>query len=711
MLEGMKMKETCTLAKEHLERAANKIELELSKDKGSDEQHIAAVVLLMQEIMLAYRKAFGEQCKLEVLSKKEREVCVFKLRFAGDEYDPCADEGATDLQRLLKYGQDIPEWSYEDGWNVIQISVPRMSSTMSVLRFCLGYAQDDKARLYGAFAVQLVGTGFNIAVSFLVARLIVHYTESAIEQAAMAALAIFACMMIEEFTICLSEWLYNKVSRHVLARIQDDLVYNVLGIQTSSMNAHGNAIFIRRMTDDAETLTNSLTDYADLLIQIAGYIGTLVAVFAVSWELFIYETLMLVVLYFIQTWRSRAMLDCTSRSKVAYERYTNILSEMIQGHNDIRSLHFEGRISQEIDSRVKASNDLKKETLWQRWKYRLTSSSVLNVGDLAFMLLVVLLLSQKMVEPAMAVVLYNYHTRLGNKAVFTVMRFSDFYCQLRLAGSRLRSLIVSREFPKERFGDRHLEQVAGKVEFKHVTFSYPSYSDSLKSGRKVLEDVSFTVEAGQTVAFAGHSGCGKSTIYYLLNKQYTPDAGTVLLDGVNLSELNKESVRGSMAVINQFPYLFNTSIRENLAYVKPDMTEEEMIRVCRACCIHDDVMAMENGYDTVISEGGRDLSGGQRQRLAIARGLLCDARILLLDESTSALDNTTQREVMKAVRELTGKCTVMMIAHRLSTIVNADVIFFVSGGKILACGTHEELMSNCGEYRELYEAEQVAASQ
>ena len=183
MLEGMKMKETCTLAKEHLERAANKIELELSKDKGSDEQHIAAVVLLMQEIMLAYRKAFGEQCKLEVLSKKEREVCVFKLRFAGDEYDPCADEGATDLQRLLKYGQDIPEWSYEDGWNVIQISVPRMSSTMSVLRFCLGYAQDDKARLYGAFAVQLVGTGFNFAVSFLVARLIVHYTESAIEQA------------------------------------------------------------------------------------------------------------------------------------------------------------------------------------------------------------------------------------------------------------------------------------------------------------------------------------------------------------------------------------------------------------------------------------------------------------------------------------------------------------------------------------------------
>jgi len=704
------MEETCALAREHIERVLDRVERDISKEKGADEQHNAAILQLMQEIMLAYRKAFGEQCQLKVKSKKERKVRVFKLSFAGDEYDPCADEGARDLRRLLKYGQDIPRWSYEGGWNVVEVTVPRTSSTLGVLGFCMGYAQGDKARLYGAFAIQLVGTGFNIAVSFLVARLIVHYTNSAIEQAAMAALMIFGCMMIEELTICLSEWLYNKVSRHVLARIQDDLVYNVLAIQTPSMNAHGNAVFIRRMTDDAETLANSLTDYADLLIQIAGYIGTLVAVFAVSWELFIYETLMLAALYFIQTWRSRAMLDCTRRSKVAYERYTNILSEMIQGHNDIRALHFEGRISKEIDSRVKASNEMKKETLWQRWKYRLTSSSVLNIGDLAFMLLVVLMLSQQMVEPAMAVVLYNYHTRLGNKAVFTVMRFSDFYCQLRLAGDRLRSLIVSREFPKERFGDKHLDQVVGKIEFRDVTFSYPAYDDSLKTGKKVLEDVSFTVEAGQTVALAGPSGCGKSTIFYLLNRQYTPDTGAVLLDDIDLVDLDRESARGSMAVINQYPYLFNASIRDNLAYVKPDMTDEEMIQACRSCCIHDDIMAMENGYDTVISEGGRDLSGGQRQRLAIARGLLCNARILMLDESTSALDNTTQREVMKAVRGLTGRCTVLMIAHRLSTIVNADIIFFVSGGRILASGTHEELMATCDEYRELYQAEQVAAT-
>ena len=704
------MGESRALTRENIEQAQDEVRGELAQEKGMTEQRITAIVLLMQELMLVYQDAFGEQSQFKIECRTLRKMRIFRMRFAGDELDPRLAGRAHDLRHLMKYGQDIPRWSYEDGWNVIALIVPRTTTSAGVLSFCLGYARGDKPQLYGAFVVQLLGAAFNIATSFLVAQLIVHYTNSAIEQAAFAALAIFGCMMIEELTICISEWLYNKVSRHVLERIQDDLVDNVLTIQTSSMNTHGNAVFVRRMTDDAETLSTALADYSDLIIQIASYVGTLVAVFAVSWQLFLYEVCMLAVLYFIQKWRARAMIDCTSKAKVAYERYTNILSEMIQGHHDIRALHFEDRISKEIDSRVLVSNSTKKEMLRQRWKYRLTSSSVLNVGDLAFMLLVVVFLAQGMVEPAMAVVLYNYHTRLGNKAVFTVMHFSDFSCELRLAGDRIRSLIVSREFPKERFGDKHLDHVDGKVEFRDVSFAYQGYGGSLKRGKQVLDGVNFTVEAGQTVAFAGHSGCGKSTVFNLLNKQYLPDAGAVLLDDVDIAELDRESARGHMALINQYPYLFNATIRENLAYANPDLTDEQMMEACRACCIHDDIMEMENGYDTMISEGGRDLSGGQRQRLAIARGLLCNARILLLDESTSALDNETQREVLKAVKGMAHDRTVMMIAHRLSTIVNADVIFFIDGGKVLASGTHRELMETCRGYRELYQAEQVEAT-
>ena len=237
------------------------------------------------------------------------------------------------------------------------------------------------------------------------------------------------------------------------------------------------------------------------------------------------------------------------------------------------------------------------------------------------------------------------------------------------------------------------------LDVRHLQVYFP-----IKSGllRKVVghvhavEDVSFTVEAGQTVAFAGHSGCGKSTIFNLLNKQYTPDGGEILLDDVSLSELDSDSARGHMALINQYPYLFNATIRVNLAYVKPDVTDEELVRVCQACCIHDDIMSLENGYDTMISEGGRDLSGGQRQRLAIARGLLCDARILLMDESTSALDAVTEHTIMENIKA--RKITTIIVAHRLSTVRDCDRIIVLSGGKIVEQGTHDELMRRQGSY-------------
>lgn len=704
------MKESSALSTENAEHILDMVKDEICKDKGTSEQRTTSLLLLMQEIMAVYRKAFGEQCPFEIKSYTTRTVRIFRLRFFGDELDPCFDGRAHDLHHLIKYGQDIPRWSYKDGWNEIGIIVPRTSSTMGVLRFCFEHAHGYKTQLYIGFFVQLIGAGFNIAASFFVAQLIVQYTDSAIAQATLTALLIFACIMLEELTICISEWVYNKLSRHILEHIQGELVDNVLNIQTASMNTHGNSVFVRRMTDDAEILSTGLSSFSDMSIQIASYIGTLVAVFAVSWQLFVFESAMLVILYLIQTWRSRAMIKCNSRVKEAYEGYTGILSEVVQGHGDIRALHFADRITQEVNTRMKTSNSAKKELLRKRWQYRLVSSSVLNVCDLAFMLIVVLFLALGMLEPAMAVVLYNYHTRLGNKAVFTVMSYSDFSSELRLAGDRIRSLIVSREFPKEEFGTKHLEKVDGNVEFKDVVFAYQAKGGSLKPGKQVLNGVSFTVKAGQTVALAGHSGCGKSTIFNLLNKQYTPDSGTILLDGDNLKELDRESVRNSMALINQYPYLFNATVRENLAYAKPDVTNEEMVRVCRACCIHDDIMELENGYDTVISEGGRDLSGGQRQRLAIARGLLCDARILMLDESTSALDNTTQQEVLNAVRGIADNRTVMMIAHRLSTIVNTDIIFFVDEGKVIASGTHEQLMQTCDKYRELYQAEQISAT-
>jgi ABC-type multidrug transport system fused ATPase/permease subunit len=323
------------------------------------------------------------------------------------------------------------------------------------------------------------------------------------------------------------------------------------------------------------------------------------------------------------------------------------------------------------------------------------------------MLLLAWLLSAGHLEGAFAVVLYNYHSRLGNKVIYTIMSFSDFTIGLKTSYARISSLISSREFPKETFGSVHVEDVKGEIVFQNVTFSYNKHGSLLHAEKPVLKNISFIVKPGQTAALVGSSGCGKSTIFKLLNKQYTPNEGLILLDGTELDLLDEDSLRGSIALINQYPYLFNASIRQNLAYVKPDMSDEEMIDVCKKACIHDDIMNMENGYDTELSEGGADLSGGQKQRLAIARGLLRNPPVLLLDEATSALDNTTQSQVMTSIKGIQGHKTVLLIAHRLSSITYADIIFMIREGKVWAHGTHRELMENCAEYRELYLAEQA----
>ena len=696
------MKEQLSLTREHILHVHQQILTGLSEEKRLTETRNKAVALMTEEILLLYMDELGENSSFSVELRRNKGGRIITLRIPGREMDPNQNPKAYNYRYLMKYAQDLPVWSYEDGCNVILLAVPCADSLHNVLSFCWKYASGIRLRLVLGFIIQAVGAYFNFRISYYVAQLIVQYTNNAVTQ----AVAVFAFVMLEELSICASELLYEQVSRQIYARVQSDLVKKFLDIQTFSITSHGNNVFIRRITDDAETLSDGLSSVSSLNVQVASYIGTMVAVFSISPMVFIYELIILAALFLAQSWRAKAVSKLVISFKEANEKYYGFLTELVQGFHDIRALNLKKQLLRETDTRFDSVKKTRKDLKGKRWKYRLVSSTVLNVGDLVFMLLLVLLLSGGHLEGAFAVVLYNYHSRLGNKVIFTIMQFSDFSIGLKTSYGRVNSLISSREFPKETFGSVHAEDARGEIEFRNVTFSYNKHGSLLHAEKPILKDLSFIVKPGQTAALVGSSGCGKSTIFKLLNKQYTPNSGLVLLDGTNLDLLDEESLRSSIALINQFPYLFNASIRDNLAYVKPDMSEEEMINVCKKACIHDDIMNMEEGYDTVLSEGGADLSGGQRQRLAIARGLLKNPPVLLLDEATSALDNTTQNQVMTAIKGIQGQKTVVLIAHRLSSITYADIIMMIRDGEVWARGSHEELMENCAEYRELYLAEQ-----
>jgi ATP-binding cassette subfamily B protein len=241
-----------------------------------------------------------------------------------------------------------------------------------------------------------------------------------------------------------------------------------------------------------------------------------------------------------------------------------------------------------------------------------------------------------------------------------------------------------------------LPEGAGHVVMRGVWLSYPG------SG-PVLRDVDLDVPPGRTIAIVGATGSGKSTLVSLLPRLYDPERGSVEIDGADLREVDVESLRAEVGLVSEDPFLFSATIRENVAYARPDATDEEVEEAARRAGIHDFVAGLPDGYDTRVGERGLTVSGGQRQRLAIARTIIKDPRVLVLDDATSSVDATTEAEIKSALRELMRDRTTFVVAHRLSTISLADEIVVLEDGAVAARGTHDELLETSPLYREIAE--------
>ena len=269
----------------------------------------------------------------------------------------------------------------------------------------------------------------------------------------------------------------------------------------------------------------------------------------------------------------------------------------------------------------------------------------------------------------------------------------DQYQKAKVSAARVFG-IMSEPVEREGRERRPSEAVRGHVEYDDVVFGY--------GDRRILDGVSLTVEAGETVAFVGPSGSGKSTAMKLLPRLYDPDAGEVRVDGTATRELSLDALRGAIGYVGQEPYLFNGTIRENVAYGVDDATDAEIREAARRANAHAFVEALPDGYDTQVGQRGGKLSGGQRQRISIARTILKDPPILLLDEATSAVDTETELVIQRSIEELAADRTTVAIAHRLSTIRDADAILAFRDGEIVERGTHDELLAEGGTYATLW---------
>ena len=394
------------------------------------------------------------------------------------------------------------------------------------------------------------------------------------------------------------------------------------------------------------------------------------------------------------------------------DKITSLTTEIVRSEKDIKSLGLEEELS-------KVSNNHYGNYRKAVYKHDSTDSKFWNLRSLIIevvgvlvLLFAILLMEKGLLTLAAFMIIYSNHNRLYG-LIWGVGAILNNIVDIRVASNRMFSLFDEKEFVTEKFGTTSLDKIVGNIEFKNVGFTfkeyeYPKPEDKknkqvkVVSENKIFDNLSFKIPHNTTVAFVGKSGSGKSTILNLLARMYRADEGEVLIDGHDINSLDKATLRKTFSLVNQFPYIFDMTIKENLLLAKEDATDEDIQNVIKLASLEEFISSLKKGVDTKVGESGIKLSGGQKQRLAIARALLRNSPVILFDESTSSLDNFAQEEVKRSIDSLKGRSTIVIVAHRLSTIKDVDLIFFLDEGKIIDKGTFKELYKTNPKFKSMF---------
>ena len=559
------------------------------------------------------------------------------------------------------------------------------------LKFAWNYAKDQKKNLIWFIIVNILIIVISVVVPILSAKIIVYLTDNEFHQLLLIA---FIILLVEWFSnVCnyFKRHNSNILFRETYINLQTCLGKEILKIENKDIDSTGSGLFIQRLTNDTSKLSDIFPMLIDFLTNIVTDIGIFVAIFIINKVVFIYMMIATIILYLIERKRVKLRNENDKKFRKMNEKVSSFVGEMVRGIRDIKMLNSEDSFINELHSKVIELNTERYRMKKVDRNYGLYSGTLLDLKDFLLIVLLIILIENKDINIASALIIHNYSSRVSN-VIYWVGSLLERVKDFNLSVDRIKEIMNGDKFEKESFGEKHIDKVNGDFEFKDVTFAYDE--------KKILDKINFKVKANSTVAFVGKSGAGKTTIFNLLCKLYNIDSGEITIDGININELDKDSIRGNITIINQSPYIFNLSIRDNLRLVKEDITE-----ALKVACLDDFINTLPDKYDTVVGEGGVNLSGGQKQRLAIARALVQKTEIILFDEATSALDNETQKKIQEAINNMKGEYTILIIAHRFSTILNSDKIMVLDNGKITAEGTHEELLKKSKEYKKLYESE------
>ncbi|HET9590549.1 MAG TPA: ABC transporter ATP-binding protein [Anaerolineales bacterium] len=489
----------------------------------------------------------------------------------------------------------------------------------------------------------------------------------------------------------------SRVGQNILYDVRTAMFDHLQRLSLSFYNRYSVGRVITRVINDVGTLREFVT-WAVLAIvrNSLAIIGTLIAMLTLNLRLSLLTFAVLPVMVLATILFRRAARRNYRRVRAAVSWTNSVLAENVNG---VRVVQAFSRQSHNYKNFKDYVNRYFLETSLDAAKVASRFTPIVDVlGAIATALVVYIGGTAVLGESITAGVLIAfvlYIDRLFDPIRDLSRRFDTLQSTMA-GGERILELLNTPVEVQDAEDAAEMGPIEGDVRFESVSFHY---SDDPVL---VLDDIDLEVRAGQTVALVGETGAGKTTIVKLLTRFHDPTSGRVLVDGVDLRTVTQSSLRRQMGIVLQDPFLFNSSVKENILFGRWTASDEEVMAAAKAVGAHDFIMRLKNGYETSVEEGGALLSVGQRQLISFARALLADPRILILDEATSSVDTQTEQIIQKALATLLKGRTSFVIAHRLSTIINADKIVVIHDGKIVEVGTHSELLANQGMYYELY---------
>ena len=559
--------------------------------------------------------------------------------------------------------------------------------------------KDIKRIIFASIIIFLSGIS-QIFTGYLNGRIVETITKLEIKQS-LIYLAIYFLLelILDGIVIHKANSILYKEESKLTRKLGFETYKKALNLPAVAYEKNSSGEIINRITNDADTLSFSFGRLLKMVSSLIASFIIIIYIFVNSWIVGIEILIIVLILLLIVKKYSPISKEIHKERKKEQDRFTSLTNESIRGIREIKTLGIKKNLINSVTEIIKNIYKKSEDEINIQKSLNMKTSFLKIILECGVFATCIILLYYNKTSLTFFVAMTYYIYRY-TWLIEEINDFTQTYQKVNVSLSRVNDILENRLYKDETFGSKELPNIKGIIEFKNVTFSYPDEEN-------ILKNFNIKIEPNKKIAIVGASGQGKSTIFNLLTRIFDANEGEILIDNINIKDLKEDELRKHISIIRQEPFVFNRTIKENFELINENITLKKIRKCTKMAYLDDYIMSLPKKYDTILGEGGVNLSGGQKQRLSIARTLSKGSKIILFDEATSALDNNSQEYIKKTIDNLIKDHTIIIVAHRLSTIIDADIIYVVEKGRLLASGTHKELLKTNKIYKNLYETESL----